>query len=231
MPTIKIENDNIEYTLSRRSKKYINIYLRADGEIYISAPKRVSMREIEKVLEEKYKWIKENRVKKTQKKNEIEHGKCVWYKGLEYNVKIVENIKDDIYVCGNSIQINTKDTRKEYVEKIFNKWLYKEAKEIYADTVKKFINIMFEYDIEMPKIKIRKMKSRWGSCIPTKKQVTFNIGLMCVPLSCMEYVILHELAHFIQPNHSKDFYTIIEKYMPDFKKRKDMLNKEYGNIL
>ncbi len=63
------------------------------------------------------------------------------------------------------------------------------------------------------------MKSRWGSCIPAKQQITLNQNLIHYPIEFAEYVILHELVHFIQPNHSKAFYQIIEYYMPDYKER------------
>ena len=71
----------------------------------------------------------------------------------------------------------------------------------------------------MPTIKIREMKSRWGSCIPAKQQITLNKRLIHYPVEFIEYVVLHEFVHLIQPNHSKAFYHIIEYHMPDYKAR------------
>ena len=75
------------------------------------------------------------------------------------------------------------------------------------------------YHIEFPQIKIRDMKSRWGSCTPAKNSITLNKKLIHYPFEFIEYVVLHEFVHFIQPNHSQAFYHIIENYMPDYKER------------
>ena len=68
------------------------------------------------------------------------------------------------------------------------------------------------------------MTSRWGSCIPSRCKITINKNLIYSPFECLEYVVLHEVAHLIEANHSKNFYAIIEKVMPDWKTRKKLLN-------
>lgn len=85
---------------------------------------------------------------------------------------------------------------------------------------------LFEpYGVQPPKIRIRLMKSRWGSCIPSKGAVTFNALLAAVPRECVEYVVVHEFTHFLQPDHSKAFYQKLERFMPDWKVRKNELKK------
>ncbi len=79
--------------------------------------------------------------------------------------------------------------------------------------------------IDFPIIKLRKMKSRWGSCCPTKGILTFNKNLIFAPKECIEYVILHEFTHFIHPNHSPLFYEELSKKCPDWKKLKKQLNE------
>ncbi|MEG1630218.1 MAG: M48 family metallopeptidase, partial [Erysipelotrichaceae bacterium] len=83
-------------------------------------------------------------------------------------------------------------------------------------------NTLSEYDIPSPSLKIRTMSSRWGSCIPDKQQITLNRRLIHYPIEFIEYVVLHELVHFVQPNHSKTFYAIVENHMSDYKKRIQM---------
>ena len=70
---------------------------------------------------------------------------------------------------------------------------------------------------------VRKMKKRWGSCQPQTKTITINSQLIEAPRFCIEYVMMHEFCHFIHPNHSKDFYTLLQVMMPDWKERKKML--------
>lgn len=79
--------------------------------------------------------------------------------------------------------------------------------------------------VAMPQLKIRKMKSRWGSCHSQKGVITLNSQLMAAPQPCVEYVILHELCHFLQPNHSQRFYALLSRIMPDWAERKKLLNQ------
>ena len=79
----------------------------------------------------------------------------------------------------------------------------------------------------LPKeIKIRSMKSRWGSCNTTRKIITYNLHLIEKPITAIEYVVLHELSHLPYPHHQKEFWNFVEKYMPDWKLRKKILNNK-----
>ncbi len=79
--------------------------------------------------------------------------------------------------------------------------------------------------VKYPEIKFRKMVSRWGSCHTKKGVLTFNTYLMYTPKRCVEYVIWHEFTHFLQPNHSKNFYTELEKVCPFWKERRKELKE------
>lgn len=84
----------------------------------------------------------------------------------------------------------------------------------------------FEENIPFPKLKIRNMKTRWGVCNTKDKIITLNTQLLEYPLEELDYVIIHELAHFIEANHSPSFWKIVEKYIPDYKKRRKKLKQE-----
>ena len=83
---------------------------------------------------------------------------------------------------------------------------------------------------DLQKITYRKMRSRWGSCLPSKIRISMNKLLACAPRYCIEYVLVHELSHLIHPDHSRDFYALVSKYVPDHKAAKTEL-KRYGIIL
>ena len=92
------------------------------------------------------------------------------------------------------------------------------TQKILSQKMKSVYEIMnLDYGISEPTLKIRKMTSRWGSCTPKKNQITLNSQLIHYNERFIDYVVIHEYAHLIQPNHSKAFYAIIEKYMPDYK--------------
>ncbi|MBQ1955432.1 MAG: M48 family metallopeptidase [Clostridia bacterium] len=92
-----------------------------------------------------------------------------------------------------------------------------------TEAVLKFFPL-FDNAFPFPEIHFKKMTSRWGSCVPAKNLITFNTALASVPKECAEYVVVHELCHFIHPNHSKSFYAEVEKHIPDWKERKKKLN-------
>ena len=79
--------------------------------------------------------------------------------------------------------------------------------------------------IDFPLIRFRKMKSRWGSCCPSKGILTFNKNLIFATSECVGYVVHHEFTHFIHSNHSPFFYTELSKTCPDWKELKKQLNK------
>ena len=79
------------------------------------------------------------------------------------------------------------------------------------------------YGIKYPMLKYRDMKSRWGSCIPSKNTITLNKQLVLAPRECVEYVVVHEYCHFLEPNHSKRFYEHVARHMPDWKERREKL--------
>ena len=83
---------------------------------------------------------------------------------------------------------------------------------------------MAHLGIPMPEIRVRSMTSRWGSCTPGARRVTFARQLVEAPLTCIEYVVFHELVHFLHPNHSRQFYACLEAFVPDWRERRQALN-------
>ncbi|WP_028043944.1 M48 family metallopeptidase [Candidatus Stoquefichus massiliensis] len=84
-----------------------------------------------------------------------------------------------------------------------------------------------DFDLDMPHIEIKKYKGRWGSCYYRENKITFNLSLVHLEKELIDYVIVHELAHFLQPNHSSQFYLEIEKRMPDYKSRLKSLKEKH----
>ena len=121
--------------------------------------------------------------------------------------KIKDNkviISDDkIYVCSKNI--------KKVIEIKLQEILY--------DYLLKRINFYIKemFDLTLPQIEIRKLKSRWGACFPQNNKLSFNLHLVHLDKSLIDYVIIHELCHFIQPNHSNEFYSEIEKRLPNYR--------------
>ena len=78
-------------------------------------------------------------------------------------------------------------------------------------------------DAQRPVLKVRQMKTRWGVCVPAKRQITFSLRLAEKPRAAVEYVVLHEYAHFVRADHSPAFWAVVARYMPDYKARRRLL--------
>jgi predicted metal-dependent hydrolase len=189
-----------------KKKKIKNIYLRVDEDkVIISAPYGVSDDYIKKFIEKKKEWIK-----KRVKSGDFE------YLGKNYTLKSKKGEKFKITFHNNFVEVEyKKDLKKE-----LQNWQKERAREIFGDIIDKYSKEIEQYP---KKVRITKAKSRWGSCNFKKRYINLSLYLLKKPIEAIEYVILHELAHLVYPNHSKDFYDFIKKYMRDYKKREEML--------
>ena len=109
------------------------------------------------------------------------------------------------------------------VKSAFIKWCKKYFLNYFTERVKYIYTQMFK-DINLPDVKIKSMKSMWGNCNFVKNIITLNLYLSKTPLYCIDYVIVHELAHLIHHNHSKQFHELMDTLLPDWKARKKALN-------
>lgn len=87
--------------------------------------------------------------------------------------------------------------------------------------------LAFDFDLDMPKIEIKKYKGRWGSCFYKDNKVSFNLSLVHLDKELIDYVIVHELSHFLQANHSALFYREIEKRLPHYKQLQKRLKEQH----
>ena len=146
-------------------------------------------------------------------------------------LKHKNNLKNEYSLLGNTFNIFYKDVKKPMFnnnvlivrdEDMLNKWYLKEAKEMFKLYLDEAYSV-FDEDIPYPKLKIRKMKTRWGVCNRKDNSVTLNLELIKKDKEYLNYVIIHELSHFIHFNHSNNFWNCVCKYCPNYKEiRKKM---------
>ena len=101
-------------------------------------------------------------------------------------------------------------------DKVLFKWLDEYIYSIYYEHLMNWYS-KYEESIPLPNLKIRKMKTRWGVCNIKNKNITLNYYLFRYDIECLDYVIVHELSHFLEFNHSKKFWKIVEKYCSNYK--------------
>ena len=227
---VDVENCSIRYTLERKDVKNINLRIRADQDVFVSAPKGVPAKEIDEFVREKATYI-QRAVKRFKEKEKFDvsegnfvDGETVNLFGRNMRLKVRYASRSKVEADGSYITLyvnNIKDV--ELKKRVLENWLRKTCKEEVTDVCKKVYPLIKKYGVEFPDIQMRDMVSRWGSCSPKKGFVIFNTALVSKPVSCIEYVVTHEFTHFLCPNHSKKFYQQLATFMPDWEERKRRL--------
>lgn len=203
--------DGEEYTVIINKKNNKNTYIRVKEDliIYVTTNYFVTNGMVKKILDDNYNYLKKNieRMKIKQEKN-----REFYYLGNKYDIIIIDNKK--IEIIDNRIYVKSIDS--------LNRWLKKEMKRIYAERLSIIYN-RFSENIPYPSLRLRHMSTRWGVCNKKTITITLNTELIKYNIRCLDYVIVHELSHLVYFNHSKDFWSLVSKYCPNYKEIKKEL--------
>ena len=201
-------DSNYDIKVIRKNNK--NAYIRVkDNVIEVVVPTYYTDKMVEKlVLENKSSITK--MLNKASLKSEMNDG--FWYLGVKYDI-----IKTPLY----DIEFSN---YKVYVNDLKNldKFIKNKAKSLFLERLDYWYSVFLE-KIPYPKLRIRVMKTRWGVCNRKNNTVTLNLDLIKYSVDKLDYVIIHELSHFVHFNHSESFWKLVSKYCPDYKKiRKEL---------
>ena len=221
----------ISYTLRRKKVKNLNLRIGPDGKVTVSSPFRVPLSVIEGFILQKAGFIQKalQRAESSpvEKKRTCETGESFRFFGKTLRIQIEKGKKAGAALVGDVLLLTvTENTNRE---KLFDGFCREKSREIFRQMTMDLCPLLSEYAVPMPEITVRRMKSRWGSCAVGKGRITLNLCLMEAPSECIQYVIFHELCHFVHPNHSKSFHQLVSSRMPDWKERKQKLRE--ANIL
>ena len=230
MKEIKYENNTIAYTVNKAKVKNFYISIQ-NGEVVIKAPWYVTSSQIQDVVESKRKWIMEKLEeyqKSPRKAKEYLDGEKFQILGEEYSLNIyykdinnaILNVENGKIVIILPLRYAEEDNT-EQIKKMIDKMYYMVAErevEAAMEKTRKMVGLAPE------EYRIKKTKSVWGSCSSNRK-ITINQNLMMYSRKAVEYVVLHEVCHLKYMNHSKKFWEMVEKYMPDYKEAENELKK------
>lgn len=225
--TVSYEGIEIEYQLTRKNVKYINLRVNKYGEVTVSAGEHVPFAVIEEFVQSKAFWIITHLAEIEKLKQELpDHslfdGKTVYYLGRPYHL-VLERGEKNFFFEGDSLFFYYPRMKSDVLQEAYLDWLKEQAEQKFEEIMDRIYPLVAEYRIQRPQIRVRNMKSIWGSCTTTDSTIRLNVQLMKADEGCIEQVILHELLHFRYPNHGKSFYDLLEQLMPDWKERKERL--------
>ncbi len=220
------------YEVHRKKVKNINLRIRSNMEIYISAPMNLHSDYIENFIRSKEKWIKQvlqkiEEAKQNQLPSQYLSGEKHKYLGKEYELEVKQGNSNRVSIKEGKIILTVISNifeNSDEKKKVMEKWYFENAQKVFVNAIQKWLEIL---DESIEKLSIKPMKSRWGSCNHVKRYINLNTELIKRTQFEIEYVVLHELTHLKYPNHGKGFYRYIENYMPNYKMAEKMLNAKH----
>ena len=212
---------DIEYTLIRSRRKTASIYIERDGKVSVLVPEKLTARQVEDILESKRKWIYQSLAEwQDLNANRIQrdyvNGEGFLYLGRSYRLKLVSDLPEplmlkDGYFCLRATKGSAPDA-----DAVFREFYRAKGAVRIPPRVEYFQSKM---GVKSRSIKIMDLKHRWASCTASGN-LNFHWKFMMAPLTVIDYIVVHELAHLIHSNHSAAFWNEVDKVMPDFQERK-----------
>lgn len=210
----------------RTHRRSLCLTITKNGDLVVRAPMRMNLNDILKYTQEKEKWI-DTKQKEIQSKLSINKDildyKKFYFLGKKYSLQKTSGIKK-IELSQNVIFVPN-ISNEELFSKL-KRWYIKQADKILKERLEYFANIM---QIDYRNVSLCNSKSKWGSC-DIYRNIKLNFRLIMLPHKTIDFVLIHELSHIIEFNHSKDFYKIIQTIMPSYKLQQKVL-KENDYIL
>lgn len=205
----KLNDYIIEYEIIRKNNK--NLYFRIDEncKLVITAPRFITDVEVKNLITKNssaiLKMYEEALIRS-------ERNKLFWYLGKSYKV-IFDNRVNEINFDGDTITCHD--------EEVLNDFYLKECERVFNEE----IEVCKKCFSKLPNftLKLRKMRTRWGVCNTKNYTITLNTELLKKEISLIDYVIIHEMTHFFEPNHGKNFWKLVSMAIPDYKEKRKKL--------
>lgn len=224
------QGEPIVYELVRKQVKNVNLRIRSDGSVAVSANRRVTLAFLDDFVRSKAEFIRgaQQRCREKSEKQAKQYltGEQIAFCGrlLTLQVFFRQSRQCIVRRVGETLELyappdSTDVQRADAVER----WYHREAAAYLPMLCRRWYPPFEAMGISYPELRLRKMTSRWGVCQPRNRVITLSTMLMQVPEEAAEYVVVHEFSHFLVPNHSERFYAVVASVLPDWKRRKAML--------
>ena len=222
--------DDLIVTIKYR-RKMKNIYLKVEknADVVVSAPPRTPNYIIKKLVQENIDEIKLRRTNILKNGHTVKNyvtGEKHYVFGKELTLEVRLGDKNKVTLSNDKLYLSVKDKyqdREQIVTRELRKVVYNKCLE-FLNKYEKLMNVHVE------QLRIKKMKTRWGTCNIEAKRIWINCELVKYPVECLEHTIVHELTHLLETNHTPRFYTLLGKYYPNYRAN-DKLIKEFSKQL
>ena len=220
--------DGVPVKLTKKSNMK-NWYLRIvppDGTVKVSVPARVSDASVLEFIRSKMAFILKSRQEILSRTGmqpmEYASGEIHYLWGEPYKLQIItsDGVASIERRLGELLLSVPKGSAKEYIEKAMMEWYRLEMKRVLPEIVHRCED---RIGIRVKEYRIKNMRTRWGSCRISEGRIWLNLHLVKKPLACLEYVVTHEIVHLLEKHHNKRFYSLVEKYYPQWQEAEKLL--------
>lgn len=224
MKTINCGELSFELRESNR-RRTVEITIEPDGQLILSTPPKVPLEQLEKIINQRRFWIYSKLLKKqsikqppTEEQSYLP-GQGFYYLGRSYRLKLVETAQTPLRLYQGRFELLTQYQHQG--RELFIKWYRSHIQQYLESITPSLINRIGK----QPKsIQIRELGNRWGSC-NSKDDIYFHWRIAMLPHKMIEYIVVHEMVHIVQPNHNRNFWDRVERILPDWEERKEWLAK------
>lgn len=230
-PSIVYGDETIEFCLTRNSllRSKVRIHVHPNGLVEVEAPPSESTRSIQQAVQKRAGWIARqistHALTRTHcLPREYESGETHFYLGRRYQLKVIKAAREPSSVAlkGGQIRLALTNTDQTTVRRNLNNWYKARAQDYFSHRLDE-VSGGVSWLRHAPPMKLVTMHKQWGSCSP-KGAINLNPCLVKAPRECIDYVVLHELCHLREHNHSKRFYALLDKHMPEWRHTKARLD-------
>lgn len=229
MNTRSLQIGELEVELDRKQIKNLHLGVYPpNGRVRIAAPPTVSEDAVRVAVVSRLGWIKRHmrafQEQARQSERSYISGETHYHLGQQYRLKLTEGIgRSSVSTVSHEwieLRVPTGADR-DFRERTIQRWQRRELRERAADLVRVWAS---KLEIAAPELSIKKMKTKWGSCSSTGYRIWLNLELIKKPPECLNYIVLHEMAHLIEPSHGDRFVALLNRHMPNWRSQRDRLN-------
>ena len=227
--TIKYGRKTIDFRLIRSNRKTLAIDVHPDLSVVVTAPKDAADSAVREKMQKRASWIiKQQRFFEnylpTIPPRRYVSGESHRYLGRQYRLRVHKGNEDVVKMARGQINVYLKNPKyKSRIKPLVTDWFRQRSEIVFREIFDSVVAKANRHGIEAIDFEIRRMKNRWGSCT-NEGRILLNPDLIIAPKMCIEYVIVHELCHLQEYNHSPRFYRLLRKIMPDWEQRRERLN-------
>ncbi len=225
---IKVREMSVEVVRKDIKNLHVGVYP-PNGRVRVAAPRRLDDEAVRLAVISRLGWIRRQQkgfdLQVRQSLREMVTGESHYYQGRRYLLDVVEyDGPASVHIVNNTtmeLRIRPGTTRDDR-EAVFLRWYRRRLREQIPPLLSKWVP---KVGVNVAEVRIKKMKTRWGTCTNEARRIWLNLELIKKPASCLEYILVHEMVHFLERHHNERFSDLMDQMMPQWQLHREELNR------